>query len=69
MIRKWHDLRSDLEWRWYNVTQDPLLLQSRSATYKEDLFQGHCRDDGGSNYNPIQASGESFQRLSKLYEQ
>jgi hypothetical protein len=68
MIRKWHEFRSDLEQKWYNVTHDEMIRNGQSSDYQRELFHGHCRDDGGSNYNPIQASPESFSQLSRLYQ-
>jgi hypothetical protein len=67
MIRKWHELRSDLELQWYNLTRDELILQGRAATYKTDLFHGHCSGDGNSNYHAMQATLESLQQLPNLY--
>lgn len=68
MIRKWHDFRTDLEKKWYNLTHDTLIKQGQSAEYNRDLFQGHCRNEGGANYIPIQAGPVSFAQLAILYK-
>ena len=59
VVRKWHEMRADLEGKIANVTGDTnQVWEGQKGEYKKDVFMGHCSDDGQSGYVPIVASKE-----------
>jgi hypothetical protein len=56
MAQQWHALRSDLESSLYNLTMDDSIKSGSTGSYRRDIFQGHCQDDGAEHYLPIAAS-------------
>ena len=59
MARKWHEMRYDLEQSIFNITGgDAKILDGQAGSYKEDVFMGHCSEDGQNGYLPIAASKE-----------
>ena len=67
LVRKWHDIRTDLENQMFALTHDETIAQGRNGTYKTDVFQGHCSDDGSKYYLGISGKPETFQRMRELY--
>jgi len=68
LVRHWHDLRSDFENQLHSITDDGTILKGQSHDYKTDIFRGHCKGEGNSNYVPITARDETFQHVPKLYQ-
>lgn len=67
MAQAWHSLRSDLEESMYNLTKDESIHAAATGTYRKDIFQGHCTDDGSSHYLNIGGSPETRKRIHELY--
>lgn len=68
LVRKWHDIRTDLENQMYAVTNDETIAAGRNGTYKPNIFQGHCNGDGSQHYLGLAGTRETFQRMKQLYE-
>jgi hypothetical protein len=68
LLRVWHDVRIDLEMKLYELTADETVLQGQSGSYKRDVFQGHCKGNGGNQYITLQGQPETFKRIPYLYE-
>ena len=67
LLRKWHEIRFDLEKDIFALTQDRTVLDGASGDYKRDVFQGHCHGEGGLNYSRIQGLPATFGRMQELY--
>ncbi|KAL9189634.1 hypothetical protein ACHAXT_009309 [Thalassiosira profunda] len=63
--RTWHEMRTDLEGKIANVTGDAAVLEGQTGSYKEDVFMGHCKDDGQAGYLPIVASKEIMRQVAE----
>lgn len=68
VVKKWHDYRSDLERKLYNITKDESILSGTTGDYKQDVFQGHCTGEGGSNYLQIQGDQRTFENVPQIYQ-
>jgi hypothetical protein len=67
LVKQWHLLRADLENKLYNLTHDKTILQGTTGGYRNDIFQGHCEEDGNDGYIIISGKEDSFRRLLELY--
>jgi len=57
VISKWHEMRTDLEEKLYRITGKSSVKDGQKGSYKNEIFMGHCEDDGQQGYLPI-ASGD-----------
>jgi hypothetical protein len=66
---RWHDYRTDLENKLFQLTGNATVNNARRGQYKREVFQGHCTDYGGNNYLPI-AQGDAWlvKRISDIYK-
>ncbi|EED88875.1 predicted protein [Thalassiosira pseudonana CCMP1335] len=60
VIRKWHEMRTDLEDSIKEITGDTAVFDGQKGEYKKDIFMGHCNDDGQDGYIPISASKDAM---------
>ena len=67
LVKKWHELRLDLENTVVALTQDKSVLNGVRGNHKRDIFCGHCFGEGGSNYTRIQGLPATFERMQELY--
>jgi hypothetical protein len=67
MAREWHLVRTELEESLYGLTKDESIRSGAIGEYRKDIFQGHCSDDGSSNYINIAGSAETKRRIQELY--
>jgi hypothetical protein len=67
LVKRWHEIRLDLENSMYAATQDKTILRGILGKYKKDIFRGHCSGEGGSNYTRIQGQPETFQNMQAIY--
>ncbi|CAB9523175.1 expressed unknown protein [Seminavis robusta] len=67
LIKKWHDVRKDLQTKLYQLSKDERILDGSKGTHKKDLFHGHCSEEGSTGYLQIQAKNETFAKLPTLY--
>jgi hypothetical protein len=62
----WHSTRRDLEMQLIMISQSSSALdESSRGDYKRDVFHGHCFDNGGDNYVPLNMNLLPF--ISELY--
>ena len=69
LIKKWHDLRSDLENQLYHLTNDQSIKNGTAGPYKPEVFNGHCNGDGNKHYVLLSGSDGSFKRIHELYDE
>ena len=68
LLRIWHDARTDLESKLFELTKDESVKQGQIGDYKADFFQGHCNATGGAeNYLRLAGKEETFRRIPELY--
>lgn len=67
LLEKWHLVRLDLENKLFELTGDTTIREASIGKYKEDVFQGHCKDDGYSGYLNLAGKSETFSRIPELY--
>jgi len=67
LIQKWHETRLDFEDKLFAMTEDKMILKGRDGDYKKDIFKGHCTGEGGENYQPIQASDNTWRQVMEIY--
>lgn len=67
LVRRWHELRADLENQLLELTGDSSVRAGSVGTYREDVFLGHCNDDGNGGYLMLSGKEETFGRMSELY--
>ena len=60
VIRKWHEMRTDLEDSIKEITGDTAVFDGQKGEYKKHIFMGHCNDDGQDGYIPISASKDAM---------
>lgn len=65
VVRKWHEMRTDLEQKIGNVTRDTKVFEGQSGDYKKHMFMGHCSEDGAKGYLPIAASREVMVKVAQ----
>ena len=55
LVREWHSMRSDLEIMLFSSNKETLenLFKGTHGSYKCDVFQGHCENDGDDFYIPL----------------
>jgi hypothetical protein len=63
----WHDYRTDLETKLRMLTDDATIAEGQEGVYKQEVFQGHCREQGPGGYLSIAGNHESLKRLSEMY--
>lgn len=63
----WHEVRKDLEDKLFAATGDESIRTGQAGTHKNDIFFGHCSDDGSSGYNQITGTKETFAKIPSLY--
>ena len=68
LLTVWHNVRTDLETKLFAQTKDEMLLLGQAGDYKKDIFQGHCKGNGGKEYIPMKGRPETFRRIPELYE-
>ena len=68
LLEKWHSVRLDLENKLFDLTGDASIKDGTTGNYKEDIFHGHCREDGFGGYLNLAGTDETFSRYSELYE-
>ena len=64
---RWHAVRTDLEQKLFQLTGDATILNGRNGTYKEDIFMGHCSEDGAPGYIRLSGKEESYSRFHEIY--
>ena len=67
LIKKWHDVRTDLEDKLFSLTKDKSISGGQAGSHRSDIFQGHCSGEGGESYIQIQGAKESFLKIPALY--
>lgn len=67
LLTVWHDYRTDLEKKLLALTGDDEVLSGQIGSYKRDVFQGHCKGNGGSQYIPLSIQPVMRKRLPELY--
>lgn len=67
LVRKWHELRLDLENQLYDLTGDESIRHGSNGTYKSDIFLGHCNEDGNDGYILLSGKEDSIRRIPELY--
>eukprot|EP00581_Thalassiosira_minuscula_P016510 CAMPEP_0183719362 /NCGR_PEP_ID=MMETSP0737-20130205/12339_1 /TAXON_ID=385413 /ORGANISM="Thalassiosira miniscula, Strain CCMP1093" /LENGTH=499 /DNA_ID=CAMNT_0025949079 /DNA_START=65 /DNA_END=1564 /DNA_ORIENTATION=+ len=65
VVRKWHEVRTDLEGSIANITGDTKVLEGQSGEYNKDAFMGHCSEDGQKGYLPIVADKEVMAKVAQ----
>ena len=68
LMTVWHNIRTDLENKLLQLTNDTTIRNGQSGTYKPEYFNGHCTGNGNSGYLKLAATTESLKRLPELYE-
>lgn len=64
---QWHNVRTNLEERLFELTRDETIRQGQGGNYKQDVFQGHCRENGGDHYLTLSGNEKTLARLPELY--
>eukprot|EP00560_Eucampia_antarctica_P001940 CAMPEP_0197833114 /NCGR_PEP_ID=MMETSP1437-20131217/17796_1 /TAXON_ID=49252 ORGANISM="Eucampia antarctica, Strain CCMP1452" /NCGR_SAMPLE_ID=MMETSP1437 /ASSEMBLY_ACC=CAM_ASM_001096 /LENGTH=905 /DNA_ID=CAMNT_0043436955 /DNA_START=312 /DNA_END=3029 /DNA_ORIENTATION=- len=67
LVKKWHELRLDFEESLLALTSDSSIRDGMKGSYKQDIFLGHCNDEGNDGYLKLSASDEILRRSSELY--
>lgn len=67
LVKKWHELRLDLEKGIVTLTGDKTVLKGVRGDHKRDIFRGHCFGEGGANYTRIQGLQSTIERMQDLY--
>lgn len=67
LLEKWHSVRLDLENKLFDLTGDSSIRDGSTGNYKEDVFHGHCTEDGYGGYLNLAGTDETFSRYSELY--
>jgi hypothetical protein len=68
LLTVWHGMRSDLEQKLAALTGDSTVVEvGQKGTFKKQVFQGHCTENGGSGYVPLSGKPETLKRLSEIY--
>jgi len=65
VVRKWHEMRADLEQKIADITGDTKVLDGQSGSYKKDVFMGHCSQNGQDGYLPLVASKEVMSKVAQ----
>ena len=65
VVRKWHEMRTDLEQKIAELSGDDKVLEGQSGSYKKDVFMGHCSENGQNGYLPIAASKEVMMEVAQ----
>ena len=68
MSKAWHIVRSDLESSLYELTKDDTINKGSIGRYREDIFQGHCHNDGSTFYIHISGPAESKNKIQDIYK-
>lgn len=68
LVRKWHELRKDLEDQLYDLTKDDSIKEATNGTYRSEVFLGHCKEDGNSGYLIMTGKDESYKQVEELYK-
>ncbi len=68
VVREWHKLRAEVEQELFKLTGDETILDGQKGTYENDIFLGHCKDDGNDGYLLMSGKDESYLRLNDLYK-
>lgn len=68
LVREWHSMRSDLENMLFGSNKEvpETLYKGTHGSYKRDVFQGHCENDGDDFYIPL---GGNATTTNELVEQ
>jgi hypothetical protein len=67
LIKKWHEIRLDLEHDLHALAGDDTVLNGVRGDHKRGIFHGHCFGEGGTNYTRIQGLPSTFERMQGLY--
>jgi hypothetical protein len=68
LLTIWHNIRTDLETKLLELTGDKTIEEGRVGDYKKEIFQGHCKGNGGENYLTLTGTTGTFQSISDLYK-
>ena len=67
LLQIWHSFRTDLEQKLEQLTGDTSIRELQSGSYKKEVFQGHCKEDGQAGYLPLATKAETLKRLPEIY--
>ena len=57
-----------MEDKLYNLTGDETIKSGgQGGDYRNDLFLGHCSEEGGGGYKAISVEAGSFEKIPTLY--
>ena len=68
VVRRWHKLRVDFENKLYSLTGDETILNGTKHGHRQNIFQGHCKDEGVEGYVSIAGKDDTFNRIATLYD-
>ena len=68
LLTVWHQCRTSLEDKLYDLTGDETIRSGRSGKHMKEVFQGHCTGNGAENYISIKGTPETMLRLPEIYE-
>ena len=68
VVRRWHKLRVDFENKLYSLTGDETILNGTKHGHRQNIFQGHCKDEGVEGYVSIAGKDDTFKRIATLYD-
>jgi len=67
VIKEWHKLRTEVEEELLKMTGDETIMEGQKGDYKNDIFMGHCNDDGNDGYLLMSGKDDTFKRVNDLY--
>jgi len=67
VIKEWHKLRTEVEEELLKMTGDETIVEGQKGDYKNDIFMGHCNDDGNDGYLLMSGKDDTFKRVNDLY--
>ena len=66
VVRRWHQMRLDLERRVLNITGNLTVLEGQVGNYTADVFMGHCSTNGPEGYLPISVTKEVLLQIADV---
>ncbi len=67
VVRRWHEMRSDLEWRVQKIMGNSTgLREGQGGKYMTNVFMGHCGSNGSDGYLPISFTKEMLIKVADV---